>query len=60
MARVMINCPETGRPIYTHMNFDWLEFDSVTIGTKSVECPECGKVHEWTRHDAYLDEEGGG
>ena len=60
MARVMINCPETGKPVYTHMNFDWLHFDAVTIGTRSVTCPECGEVHEWTRDDSYLEDDGGG
>lgn len=60
MARVMINCPDTGKPIYTHMNFDWLDFDAIPVGTKSVECPQCGKFHEWTRADAYLEDDGGG
>ena len=60
MARVMIHCPETGKPVYTHMNFDWIEFESVTIGTRHMECPMCGKTHEWKRADAFLDDEGGG
>ncbi len=60
MARVMIDCPETGKAIYTHMNFEWIGYDSVQIGTKSVPCPVCGKVHEWTRDDSYLEEDGSG
>ncbi len=60
MARVMIDCPETGKRIYTHMNFDWLEFEAVTIGTKSVVCPACGKIHQWTRSDSTLEDDGGG
>lgn len=60
MARVMITCPETGKPIYTHLNFDWNTFDSARIGERSVECPKCGKTHTWRRADADLDETGGG
>ncbi len=60
MARVMITCPETGKPVYTGMTFDWHAFESVQIGEKSVSCPACGKQHTWRRVDAYLDEDGGG
>ena len=60
MARVMIICPETDKPIYTHMSFDWFGFDAVTIGTKSVKCPKCGQIHQWTRHDSFLEDDGGG
>ncbi len=58
MARVMIDCPDTGKAIYTHMNFEWCGYDAVQIGTRSVPCPECGKVHQWTRDDSYLEEDG--
>ena len=60
MARVMITCPETGKPIYTHLNFDWSSFESTRIGERTIECPECHKVHSWRRWDADLDEDGGG
>lgn len=60
MARVMITCPETGKPIYTRLNFDWNTFESVRIGVRTVYCPKCGKEHTWRRQDADLDEDGGG
>lgn len=60
MARVMITCPETGKPVYTHMNFDWQGFDAIPLGTKSIQCPQCGEDHHWTRQDAYLEDDGGG
>jgi len=40
------------------MNFEWFEYDAIPIGTKSVACPVCGKVCEWTRKDSYLEEDG--
>ncbi len=60
MPRVMIHCPDTGKPVYTGMNFDWFQFETTTLGTRKLECPACGKTHQWTRADVYLDEEGGG
>lgn len=59
MARVMITCPETGKPIYTGMNFDWGPFESVQINEKAVPCHLCGETHVWRRKDAFLDEDGG-
>ncbi len=60
MARFMITCPETGKPIYTHLNLDWESFESTRIGERTIECVECGKVHRWRRWDADLDEDGAG
>ena len=42
MARIMINCPETGEPVFTGMSFDWSSFESVKIGEKLVRCSACG------------------
>lgn len=58
MARVMIDCPETGKPVYTHLNFEETEWDAVPIGARQIECPRCGKIHQWVRADAYLDDDG--
>lgn len=60
MARAMIICPETGKAIYTHLNFSWNTFDTTRIGEQSIQCPKCGKVHTWRREDAYLEEDGRG
>lgn len=60
MARVMIICPHTQKQVYTGMNFDWMQFESVQIGEKSVTCPECGEEHIWTRADATLVADGAG
>ena len=59
MPRVMITCPETEKPVYTGMNFDWFSFESTKIALKSIFCPNCGKEHSWGRNDAYLESDGG-
>lgn len=59
MARVMIMCPESKRPIYTHVSCTSSEFMDLPIVEATIRCPECGKLHRWTPADAYLDEEGG-
>ncbi len=60
VARVMITCPETGRPVYTHLDVDWETFESTRIGERMIECSECHKVHTWRRCDVDLDEDGMG
>ena len=59
MARVMIACPDTGRPIYTGVSYDEVTFESSQLADKSVFCPECEQVHTWNKQDAYLESEGG-
>lgn len=59
-ARVMITCPCTHKQIYTGMNFDWPQFESVQIGERSTACPACGGEHSWTRADATLVADGAG
>ncbi len=57
MARVMITCLESGKPIYTGMSFDEITFEATRLTDKSVLCPECGRVHTWNKQDAYLESE---
>ncbi len=42
MARAMIACPNTGKPIYTGMSFDKITFETSQLPNRSVLCPECG------------------
>jgi hypothetical protein len=58
MPRLMIECPDTHKLIYTGQNFNWETFESAKLGESSLPCAECGKVHRWTRMDAILDETG--
>ena len=60
VPRVMIECPETRKEIYTGINLNWETFESYRIGTRNLSCPKCGKDHEWSRSDAIVDEIGGG
>ena len=60
MSRLMIICPETEKPVYTHLTFTWATFDSAYIGENSIRCTKCGEVHRWRREDAYLEEDGRG
>ncbi len=57
MARVMITCLESGKPIYTGMSYDEITFETIQFIGKSVLCPECGRVHAWTKQDAYIESE---
>ena len=59
MARVMIECPQTHKPVYTGNNFTWMEFDSLALGEHELRCPECGQVHRWNKSEAYLVADGG-
>ena len=57
MARAMIACPNTGKPVYTGMSFDTLSFATSRLSNRSVACPECGQVHIWNKQNAYLESE---
>lgn len=57
---MLITCPETGKPAYTGLNFDWITFDAMELGEQSFNCPACDQRHSWTKEDAYLRADGGG
>lgn len=60
MACIVIVCPETGKRVYTGMNFDWTTFDALKIGKQVFRCPRCRNLHTWTRWDADLVSDGAG
>jgi endogenous inhibitor of DNA gyrase (YacG/DUF329 family) len=59
MSRIMITCPETGKPIYTGMNFDWPAIEPCVVQQGSLTCPRCGHVHEWCDKELFPEEDGG-
>ena len=59
MARVMIDCPETRKPVYTGENCTWFEFDALPAEKRELRCPQCGNWHSWSHDDAYLVADGG-
>lgn len=59
MPKIMINCPNTGKPVFTGMSMDRRSFeqDSKAFSLTGTPCPECGEVHEWSKQDAFLADE---
>jgi len=59
MGKVMIQCPETGRPVGTGITMGRASFEDPTnvLENKTLgNCPACGKDHVWSRPDAFLQE----
>lgn len=58
MVRVMIDCPATGKPVFTGMNLSAKALEGLpVVGNILRRCPECGRRHTWTKEDAYLEED---
>lgn len=60
MSRLLITCPETGKPVYTGLNMEWYALEAAQLGEQELDCPECGRRHRWTKQDAILQSDGGG
>ncbi len=56
MGIVMITCPSTGRAVSTGIEMSGVEQLPTVIAT--MVCSACGRVHEWTKDDAWLAEGG--
>ena len=56
MGILMIECPSTGREIST--GIEMLNVDQLPAVKATTVCSACGRVHEWTKHDAWLAEGG--
>jgi hypothetical protein len=52
MGIIMINCPATGHGVST--GIEVVGTDQLPIVTATTICPECGRVHEWTKNEAWL------
>ncbi len=55
MERVMIDCPNTGKPIPTMMVSNEAKFAASRFENMGIRCPECGGIHTWNKEDAYLE-----
>ncbi len=53
MGMVMITCPTTKKPLPTGIAMDKASFNSSTLTNNSVSCPHCGKMHVWSKKDAF-------
>jgi hypothetical protein len=56
MGVLMIQCPSTGREVST--GIEMLDVDQLPAVKAKTVCPACGRVHEWTKHDAWLADGG--
>jgi hypothetical protein len=52
MGIIMINCPATGHGVST--GIEVCDTDQLPTVTATTVCPECGRVHEWTKNEAWL------
>lgn len=55
---VLIACPVTGEPVPTGFVMDPASFESATLVDNSFgPCPSCGRVHTWSKPDAWIEGE---
>ena len=52
MGIIMIRCPATGREVST--GIEVFATDQLPVVTAKMSCRSCGRVHEWTKDDAWL------
>jgi hypothetical protein len=56
MGVLMIQCPSTGREVST--GIEMLDVEQLPAVKATTVCPACGRVHEWTKHEAWLADGG--
>lgn len=54
MRRVMITCPATDRLVPTGFEMPANAMKNSTVFA-AVDCPECGKIHDWSMSDAVAE-----
>jgi hypothetical protein len=56
MGIIMIACPSTGHAVSTGIEMSG--FEQLPTVTATMTCSACGRVHRWTKEDAWLAEGG--
>jgi hypothetical protein len=56
MGMIMIHCPATGRDVSTGIETSGV--DELPSVKATMLCPVCGRVHDWTKDDAWLVDSG--
>ena len=56
MGIVMIRCPATSHDVST--GIETSDVDELPTVKAKMVCPACGRVHDWTKHDAWLADSG--
>ena len=54
--RVMIICPDTGKPVFTGFEFT-KRLEDATYISSAVDCPHCARSHVWSNDVAFLEVE---
>ena len=57
MSEIMIRCPESGNEISTGIYCDGKSFAELPFIVTHANCPLCGKRHNWSKAEAWLDGE---
>ena len=58
MAKLITDCPVSGRPIDTGIEMDEASFGRLPSFVGKVFCSLCGAEHEWSKERARLVEDG--
>jgi hypothetical protein len=56
MGVVMIKCPAVRRDVST--GIEMCDLGDLPLVVATMSCPACGRIHEWTRDDAWLADGG--
>ena len=54
MPRILTKCPQTTRTVPTVLRMREAAFEALT-GAHAFRCPACNSVHQWEKHDAWLE-----
>jgi hypothetical protein len=55
MFRLVIYCPETGKPIRLKMEMDQKTFTHSGFRNMRTRCPHCHDLHVWQKEDVTLE-----
>jgi hypothetical protein len=55
--RVMIQCPQSSRAIFTGRLARQNDFEADLAGKNAVGCSECGELHLWEAGQAWLEQD---
>jgi len=56
MAMIMICCPTTGRDVST--GIETPDGEQLPLVKANMVCPACGRLHSWTKNEAWLANSG--
>lgn len=54
MQRPMIRCPNTQQSVPTDVAIDEELIDEIDFTGRSMTCPACGELHEFSRQDVFF------